>query len=101
MISSWLLLLQMSFAGNSATAMGIVPQSVLHVRVSSAQDHKAIPCRITIVDSRGRLALAQVAKDPHLAVRTGVVYTSTGAADISLPAGEYTVYATRGPMYGL
>jgi hypothetical protein len=69
-------------------------QPSLHIRVG-------VPCRITIVDAKGNLAEIEVAKAPHLAIRQGVVYTATGSADVSLKPGEYTVYATRGPMFSL
>jgi hypothetical protein len=36
-----------------------------------------------------------------LAVRSGVVYTADGHAQISLPAGQYTVFAGRGSEYSL
>jgi hypothetical protein len=71
------------------------------IRVVQSPQKSNIPCRITIVDAKGRLAKLQIAKAPHLAIRDGVVYTATGAADVGLAQGEYTVYATRGPMYSL
>ena len=37
----------------------------------------------------------------HLAVRAGVVYTTTGQAKFGLPAGDYTIYAGRGFEYGI
>ena len=36
-----------------------------------------------------------------LAIRTGCIYTGTGQARFSLPAGGYTVYANRGFEYGV
>jgi len=75
--------------------------SVLHVHVVDAETKRAIPCRITVVDSAGKLAPIEVAKSPRLAIRTGVVYTSDGSADIGVPAGQYTIFATRGPRYSL
>src|SRR5258708_2612341 len=74
-------------------------QAAVHVRVAAGQ--RPIPCRITIVDSMGRLADFHVQVDPRLAIRKGVVYSSTGTADVSLSPGAYTVFATRGPLYSL
>lgn len=54
------------------------------------------PSRITVTDSQGHLAALEAP-----AGRPGVVYTATGKADIKLPAGEYTVYASRGFEYSL
>src|SRR5688572_14629584 len=48
------------------------------------------PCRITVADTQGHLAALEAQ-----AGRPGVVYTATGKANIRLPAGEYTVYASR------
>jgi hypothetical protein len=78
------------------TAGGIV-----HVKVVSAETGKLMPCRLTIVDEKGKLAPIQAKKRPYLAVRQGVVYSATGEARFSLPHGRYTLYATRGPEYGL
>lgn len=76
-------------------------QSTLHIRVVSAIDGNPIPGRITILDRNGKLADIEVTKASHLAIRQGVVYTAKGTADVSLKTGDYTVYATRGPMYSL
>lgn len=59
---------------------------------------KAVPCRLTIVDSRGTLAalLPPAGNVPSAAVRPGVVYTGNGQAEIGLPAGDYTVFASHG-----
>ena len=41
------------------------------------------------------------ASDPHLAVRAGVVYVGDGHAVLSVPVGQYTLYAGRGFAYSL
>ncbi|PYK99430.1 MAG: hypothetical protein DME19_08630 [Verrucomicrobia bacterium] len=38
---------------------------------------------------------------PVLALRPGVVYTGSGTARIGLPAGDYTIYASRGFEYSV
>jgi hypothetical protein len=75
---------------------------VVRVRVTDREAHRPLPCRITIADARGALApLAAGPEQASLAVRPGVVYTPDGVGEIGLPAGEYTLYATRGFEYGL
>ena len=61
----------------------------------------ALPVRITVADSDDTLVPVGARSGGDLAVRTGVVYTGTGAADFTLPAGEYTIYASRGFEYGV
>jgi hypothetical protein len=83
----------------------IVPQPIAEVlreaalafRVVDKDTGNGLPSRITIVNAQGALApLANLSNAPSLAVRPGVVYTGNGRADIGMPAGEYTVYASRG-----
>jgi hypothetical protein len=62
---------------------------------------RGIPCRITVVDDRGQPALLRADRSSRLAVRPGVVYTPDGRAEVELPPGRYTVYATRGFEWGL
>jgi len=81
-----------------AEALG---QATLQVTVVDPATSAALPCRLTIVDREGTLAPIQAAPDPRIAVRPGVLYTADGQAKFSLPAGRYTVYATRGFEYGV
>jgi len=64
-------------------------------------DGKPLPCCLTVVDERGSLVPLGMKSNDHLAVRAGVVYTSTGRAALELPPGTFTVYATRGFEYSL
>jgi len=72
-------------------------EATLSALVTDDQRH-ALPARLTIVDSRGSLAplLAPMDDVPNVAVRPGVVYTGNGQAEIGLPAGNYTLFASRG-----
>lgn len=79
----------------------LLGEAVLDVTVVDAASEQPLPARLTIVDASGVLAPTGTAPAPHLAVRPGVVYTSTGAARVALPAGTYTVYAGRGFEYSL
>lgn len=73
----------------------------IRVRVSDKDSRAALPCRLTIADARGALAPLSAEPGQTLAVRPGVVYTGDGRAVLGLPAGDYTLYATRGPEYGV
>jgi hypothetical protein len=81
-----------------AEALG---QASLQVTVIDPSTNTALPCRLTIVDREGNLAPILAAPDPRIAVRPGVLYAADGQARFSLPAGRYTVYATRGFEYGV
>jgi hypothetical protein len=63
--------------------------SILKVEVN-------LPCRITVADAQGHLAALEATNG-----RPGVVYTASGRVSIKVPAGEYTVYVSRGFEYGL
>lgn len=76
-------------------------EATLDFNVVDAANGKPVPSRITIVDARGALAPLQAITNappttPFVAARPGVVYTGDGRASVGLPAGEYTVYASRG-----
>ncbi len=71
-------------------------QFALHVSHEVAGVQESVPARITIVDSKGELADMFYASFPHVALRPGILYTSTGHAVAELPVGDYVVYASRG-----
>lgn len=79
---------------------GPSPTSV-RIRVRDAGSGEPVPCRLTLVDSGGRMAEVEPAKDPWLAYRPGVLYTGTGEAAFTAKPGRYTLYANRGMEYGL
>lgn len=62
---------------------------------------RAVPARVTVIDAEGYLPPLAPLPGQKLAVRPGVVYTADGHARFKLPAGRYTLVATRGPEYGL
>jgi hypothetical protein len=83
-----------------------VHEATLAISVVRDTDRKTLPCRLTIADAHGALAplLALTnarSRAPLIAVRTGVVYTGDGQARVGLPAGDYTIYASRGLEYGV
>jgi hypothetical protein len=71
------------------------------VEVEVAQAGKPTPCRITIVNADGALMAVGAKSGNTLAVRPGVIYTSTGKARFGLPSGDYSIYAGRGFAYGI
>ena len=70
--------------------------------VVSQENDADLPCRITIMDSRGSLAAIWDAQENvgatplPFAIRPGVVYTAAGRARIAVAPGDYTVVASRG-----
>ncbi len=76
-------------------------EATVIVNVMDADGQTNLPCRITIVDREGALAAVYAEPSLNLAIRPGVVYTGNGQAELGLPAGEYTIYATRGFEYGV
>ncbi len=75
--------------------------ATIEVAVTDADDHRGLPCRLTITDSMDALVPLNVNPAPGLAVRTGVVYTRDGHATIGLRPGQYVVHAGRGFEYNV
>lgn len=71
------------------------------VKITDRASGGPLASRITVVDRNGRLAPVTANKAPWLATRPGVVYTATGEAQFTLPAGNYTLFANRGLEYSL
>lgn len=71
------------------------------VAVLEEETGGGIPCRLTVTRKDGTLQplLAEPAGD--VAARVGVVYTRNGRATLSLPAGDYMLYAGRGFEWGV
>lgn len=81
-----------------ARIAGDGPSAVVRFSIANA-DGAAMPGRLTFVGNGG--AKAELfpntqALPTELAVRRNVVYSLSGRGAISVPVGEYTVYATRG-----
>jgi hypothetical protein len=79
----------------------VLQESKVSVEVLDAELGTRIPCRITIVTHDGALQSVGAQSQGQLAVRPGVVYSSSGLAQFGLPVGRYTVYAGRGFEYSL
>lgn len=70
------------------------------VGVTVTGENGAMPVKLTVVDSHGSLVpFASLRSGAYEALRTGVLYSADGRANIGLPAGEYRIYASRGFEY--
>ena len=78
----------------------ILAESLVEVEITEAKTNRLLPSRITIVDKNGSLQPTAISDDESLTMRSGVIYTGTGKASFRLPAGAYTIYASRGFEYG-
>jgi hypothetical protein len=81
-----------------AAALGA---AALEFTVTDAEGGAELPCRLTLVDPAAALTPWLPAAGQRLAVRTGVVYTGDGRARMTVPPGEYVVYASRGFEYSV
>ena len=79
----------------------LLNESTLELEVADGESKLPLPARITIVRSDGALQATGALSNDHLAVRPGIVYTSSGKARIGLPAGRYKIHAGRGFEYSL
>ena len=70
----------------------------VHVRIAD-QRGKPLPARITVTDDQQTLLPVGAVSGGDLAVRTGTVYTASGDAEFTLPAGSHVLWASRGFEY--
>jgi hypothetical protein len=79
----------------------VLAEATIDVSVRESPSGTPIPSRITVTDEQGALVSLGNASDDGLAVRPGVVYSRTGTARLTLPAGRYVIAAGRGFEYGV
>ena len=79
----------------------VLAEAWLDIEVVDADSGLALPARITIALASGARQSVSAEKSERLAVRPGVVYSADGKARVGVPAGDYTIYATRGFEYSL
>ncbi len=79
----------------------VLSEAILEVDVVDIESNQFVPCRITVLDADGALHTVGASSSRHLAVRPGIVYSSTGRARFGLPVGDYTIFAGRGFEYSL
>ncbi len=78
-----------------------VNEASLEITVIDSDSQDPLPCRITIVDEKKNLPPIYAYPGQNLAVRAGVIYSGNGRAKVGLREGNYTVFANRGPEYGM
>lgn len=66
------------------------------VTVTDGETGGGLPCRLTLTRPDGTLQPLRAEPAGEVAVRTGVVYTRSGKAILSLPPGDYILHAGRG-----
>jgi hypothetical protein len=76
-------------------------ESRLEIEVYDEDEAVLLPARLTVTDSEGILQPIGNLSGNNLAIRPGFLYTGNGKANFGLPAGKYTIYATRGFEYGV
>lgn len=74
----------------------VLSGATVEVNVTDAQTERGLPCRLTLTRTDGTLQPLLAEPAAAVAVRVGVVYTRDGRATLSVPPGEYTLYAGRG-----
>src|SRR6185295_3264016 len=71
------------------------------VTVTDEDTGKAVPARISIVDSRGDGAELFYVSHTNIAARSGIIYTPGTKTSFELPEGNYKLFATRGMEWSL
>jgi hypothetical protein len=79
----------------------VLSQCSIGINVFDDTTGERIPSRLTIVNARGILQPVSATPQESSAARVGHVYTASGQVSLGLPAGSYTLYATRGFEYGV
>jgi hypothetical protein len=74
----------------------LLSRAKIEVVVTEDAAGKELPCRITLTRADGTLQPLLAEPAGNVAARVGVVYTRNGKATLSVPAGEYRLYAGRG-----
>lgn len=83
------------------TVEEVLQETTIDVKVIDQISREPIPSRIAILNEQGALQTTGSISNEHLAVRAGVIYTSTGDATFSLPSGKYRLIASRGFEYSI
>jgi hypothetical protein len=79
----------------------LLNQSTIDIEIVDAESKSPLPSRLTIVNDRGILQPVSTTSGVAFANRPGYVYTAGGQIKVGVPAGTYTLYATRGPEYSI
>ena len=79
----------------------MLSESSVELEVEDEESKTLLPARITVVNVEGPLQPFSAPAGQLLAIRTGFAYTGNGKATLTMPAGEYIIYAGRGFEYGI
>ncbi len=79
----------------------VLSDGTIEVRVVDADTGQPTPARITVLDDTGVLMSTAAESSHTLAVRPGIVFSSTGAAHLPVAAGKYRIVAGRGFEYSI
>jgi len=79
----------------------VLTEAELQIEIRGDNSNVLLPSRITVVDSRGSLHTTGTEPSKELAIRPGMIYTTSGRISLQLPAGKYTIYAGRGFEYNI
>jgi hypothetical protein len=79
----------------------VLGETSVEIIVLDEDSQQPTPCRITILDATGAMQTPGCQSNDHLAVRPGIIFTSTGEAAFGLPAGSYKVIVGRGFEYSI
>ncbi len=82
-------------------ADAVLTETTVDVSVTEEPGGRGTPSRITVANEHGTLVPIGNRSGPEHAVRTGILYSRTGAVRLRLPAGRYVVYAGRGFEYSV
>ena len=74
----------------------VLSGATVEVSVTDAATGKPLPCRLTLTRADATLQPLRAGPSEDVAVRVGVVYTRNGTASLSVPPGDYVLYAGRG-----
>ena len=83
------------------TVRDLLTQCKISLQLRDKKTKQLLPGKITIINDKGTLQGVHIDTVTHLVSRAGTVYTASGEATFSLPAGNYRFYATRGFEYGV
>lgn len=79
----------------------VLDEAKVEVSVIDGDLGQPTPSRITILNDSGAMQSPGCESNDHLAVRPGIVFTSTGHASFGLPVGSYRLIAGRGFEYSI
>lgn len=78
-----------------SSVQSVTSAAKLAVTVRDVDSGKLVPCRITVLNSRGAMQSVGAQSNDHMAVRPGTIYC-LGRAEFGMPSGDFKIFAGRG-----